>query len=136
MFQKGGHQLAAAVNTIANSPGPAVFHCAAGKDRTGLVALLILGSLGVDDEVIIADFAHSDVGLERLRIWAEANESNLATRLGAAPAAFMKADGRAMRIVIDQLVADHGSIREFAKKLGVTDRSLTLLEKRLLVENP
>jgi hypothetical protein len=100
------------------------------------VALLILGSLGVDDEVIIADFAHSDVGLERLRIWAEANESNLATRLGAAPAAFMKADGRAMRIVIDQLVADHGSIREFAKKLGVTDRSLTLLEKRLLVENP
>jgi hypothetical protein len=48
----------------------------------------------------------------------------------------MKADGRAMRIVIDQLVADHGSIREFAKKLGVTDRSLTLLEKRLLVENP
>jgi protein-tyrosine phosphatase len=136
MFDKGGHQLAAAVNTIANSPGPAVFHCAAGKDRTGLVALLILGSLGVDDEVIIADFAHSDVGLERLRIWAEANESNLSARLGAAPAAFMKADGRAMRIVIDQVVAEHGSIREFAQKLGVTERSLSLLEERLLVGAP
>jgi len=92
-------------------------------------------ALGPDDEVIVADFAHSDVGLERLRIWAEANESNLATRLGAAPAAFMKADGRAMRIVIDQLVAEHGSIREFARTLGVTSESLTLLEQRLLVDN-
>lgn len=136
MFDKGGHQLAAAVNTVANSPGPAVFHCAAGKDRTGLVALLILGSLGVDDEVIIADFAHSDIGLERLRVWAEANESNLASRLGAAPAAFMKADGRAMRIVIDQLVAEHGSIRSFARKLGVTDEALGLLEQRLLSPAP
>ncbi len=132
MFDKGGHQLAAAVNTVAFSPGPAVFHCAAGKDRTGLVAMLILGSLGVHDEVIIADFAHSDVGLERLRVWAEANESNLALRLGAAPAAFMKADGRAMRIVIEQLVAEHGSIRAYAKKLGVTEEALQRLEERLL----
>ncbi len=35
---------------------PALFHCAAGKDRTGLIAALLLGVLGVDDEQIVADY--------------------------------------------------------------------------------
>jgi len=33
-----------------------VFHCTAGKDRTGLTAALLLGALGVDDEVILDDY--------------------------------------------------------------------------------
>jgi protein-tyrosine phosphatase len=33
-----------------------VFHCAAGKDRTGLAAALLLGALGVDDEQILDDY--------------------------------------------------------------------------------
>ncbi len=35
---------------------PLVFHCAAGKDRTGLVAMLVLGLLGVDPDLIAADY--------------------------------------------------------------------------------
>jgi protein-tyrosine phosphatase len=35
---------------------PALFHCAAGKDRTGLAAALLLSVLGVDDEVILDDY--------------------------------------------------------------------------------
>jgi len=35
---------------------PALFHCAAGKDRTGLAAALLLSLLGVDDEVILDDY--------------------------------------------------------------------------------
>lgn len=33
-----------------------VFHCSAGKDRTGMIAALILSVLGVDDETIIKDY--------------------------------------------------------------------------------
>ncbi|KAJ7125424.1 protein-tyrosine phosphatase-like protein [Mycena epipterygia] len=43
---------------------PCLFHCTAGKDRTGLVAALILMLLGVDDAAIIKDYALTGVGLE------------------------------------------------------------------------
>ena len=46
-----------AITAIADSPGAVVFHCAAGKDRTGLVSAVVLGALGVSDEDIVADYA-------------------------------------------------------------------------------
>jgi protein-tyrosine phosphatase len=39
---------------------PALFHCTAGKDRTGVTAMLLLGVLGVPDETIIADYSLSN----------------------------------------------------------------------------
>lgn len=38
---------------------PAVFHCAAGKDRTGIAAMLLLSVLGVPDEAVIRDYERS-----------------------------------------------------------------------------
>lgn len=39
---------------------PLVFHCTAGKDRTGVTSALLLGLLGVDHETIVADYAHTN----------------------------------------------------------------------------
>lgn len=36
--------------------GPVLFHCTAGKDRTGIAAMLVLAALGVDDETVVADY--------------------------------------------------------------------------------
>ena len=36
---------------------PVLFHCTAGKDRTGIAAMIILMALGVPEETIVADFA-------------------------------------------------------------------------------
>lgn len=40
-----------------DGPGCALFHCRAGKDRTGVIAMLLLGLAGVDDAQIVADYA-------------------------------------------------------------------------------
>ena len=40
---------------------PVLFHCTAGKDRTGVAAMLILLALGATDETICADFAQTNV---------------------------------------------------------------------------
>ncbi|MET7297778.1 tyrosine-protein phosphatase [Embleya sp. NPDC005575] len=45
---------------------PLVFHCASGKDRTGLIAALVLALLGVGDEDIVADFALTELATARL----------------------------------------------------------------------
>lgn len=43
---------------------PLVYHCSAGKDRTGIVVALILSLLGVPEETIIADYSLSNLGFE------------------------------------------------------------------------
>ena len=46
---------------LASSDQAIIFHCTAGKDRTGIAAALILTALGVDRETIMADFMLSDL---------------------------------------------------------------------------
>merc|ERR1712217_961382 len=54
----GKSSLARAFRTLAQ-PGalPALFHCSLGKDRTGLLAMMLLNLAGASDEDIAADFA-------------------------------------------------------------------------------
>ncbi len=47
---------------------PALFHCAAGKDRTGIAAALLLSVLGVDEEVILDDYELSTLYRSNRRI--------------------------------------------------------------------
>jgi protein-tyrosine phosphatase len=54
-------QIVAVMRSLANAPsGGVLFHCHAGKDRTGLIAMFLLAIAGVNDETIIADYAVSD----------------------------------------------------------------------------
>ncbi len=132
MLRKGGHRLAAAVETVAMLDEPVVFNCAAGKDRTGLVAMLMLTIVGVPGDIVVADFELSNDGMARLRAWAESYDSNLKERLGNAPAAFLDADGRALRDLMAGWVAEHGSMRAFARHLGVSDEAMSRLERRFV----
>jgi hypothetical protein len=60
MLSEGTETVTSAIRLLAD-PGrqPAVFHCSVGKDRTGVLSGLVLGFLGVPDEVIVDDYALS-----------------------------------------------------------------------------
>ena len=60
MVDERGATLAAAIGLLC-APGalPGLIHCSAGKDRTGLLVALILAAIGVEDDVIAADYALS-----------------------------------------------------------------------------
>ncbi|HCS61408.1 MAG TPA: hypothetical protein DIW46_08435 [Microbacterium sp.] len=55
--------LGRVIRTIASAKGPVVVHCTAGKDRTGLVAALILTALDIERDVILADYAATAANL-------------------------------------------------------------------------
>lgn len=50
-------QFAAFVESLIHSEGAVLWHCSQGKDRTGLIAAILLSIFGVDRETIIKDFA-------------------------------------------------------------------------------
>eukprot|EP00277_Geminigera_cryophila_P017296 CAMPEP_0179441318 /NCGR_PEP_ID=MMETSP0799-20121207/24890_1 /TAXON_ID=46947 /ORGANISM="Geminigera cryophila, Strain CCMP2564" /LENGTH=369 /DNA_ID=CAMNT_0021225493 /DNA_START=3 /DNA_END=1112 /DNA_ORIENTATION=- len=57
----GGPSIKACLDVLADrSNHPVAFYCTAGKDRTGLIAMLVLSVLGVDDEAIVSDYVLSD----------------------------------------------------------------------------
>jgi len=111
---------------------PAVFHCAAGKDRTGILAALLLSSVGVADDDVVADYALTAQAKTRMQErWAAESEASRAA-LAATPAAFMAADPLAMAGMLALIRQEHGSTRDYVRSLGVTDAVLTDLEDALL----
>lgn len=62
MLERRAREFAAAVHELAR-PGalPALVHCAAGKDRTGMLIALVLEVLGVPRETVVADYALTGV---------------------------------------------------------------------------
>jgi protein-tyrosine phosphatase len=58
--------------------GPSLVHCAAGKDRTGVLVALVLDAVGVEREAVIADYALSAQQVEAMwRRWTTAAGSEM-----------------------------------------------------------
>ncbi len=98
---------------------PAVFHCAAGKDRTGILAALVLGLLGVPDDVIAEDYALSRDGMARMIEWMKESFPEARERLAAGPSPLASAEPETILALLDHIRAEQGSLEEFVRTLGV-----------------
>jgi protein-tyrosine phosphatase len=130
----GVKELRLALDVIAGAQDrPAVFHCASGKDRTGLLAALVLGLLGVPEDDIVEDFTLTRFATERLVAdWRAAHPGRELTwpGYGTAPAAVM-------RLFLDGLNERYGSVRGYAAELlGVDDSLVAALRANLLGSAP
>lgn len=120
MLNEGSPVIAKAFAVLAQPRAlPAVFHCAVGKDRTGLLAALVLGGLEVADDDIVADYSLTARAMGHLVAWTRQNDPKRAAQMATIPPAFLAADPTAMKLVLDDLRRDHGSVREFLRSIGV-----------------
>ncbi len=133
MLSSGAARFAAAITALAK-PGalPAVFHCAAGKDRTGMLSALVLATVGVDHEQIVTDYGLTAEAIERTRDWIARNRPASIASWQAIPATFLAAPPQAMAQVLDDVIAAHGSIEAFLVGIGVTPATLAALRAALL----
>jgi protein tyrosine/serine phosphatase len=132
MATSGATLVAGALRVVAEGDHAVVFHCAAGKDRTGIVAALILSSLGVPDESIVADYHLSEMSLEPWLAWAEANAPEAAAQAAMLPRWVLRAPVPNMQAFLDILRERHGSIQGYLTEAGVEDGVLAALRARLL----
>jgi protein-tyrosine phosphatase len=124
--------IAAAFRVIAEGDYAVVFHCGAGKDRTGILAALILSSLRVPDESIVADYHLSERALAPSLAWAEANSPEMAAELTTLPAWALRAPTSVMQAFLQLLRERHGSIDAYLADAGVRPPVLDALRGRLL----
>jgi len=127
-----GKRIVEALEIIAE-PGnhPLVFNCAVGKDRTGILAAILLSVLGVEDEDIIEDYSLSNPYMEELinRMNNDARMAEFARRL---PAYFWKAAPESMALFLSTLQREYGSVRDFLSAQGVEPFLIQRLESALL----
>ena len=127
-----GAGIVQALGIIAEQPsGATVFHCAAGKDRTGLLAAIILGLLGVPEEDIVKDYALSARYMPRQidHWWTTEPESPYFMHL---PAYMYDSRPETMEEVLTTLCRAYGSIRGYVEAHGGTPALFRRLEETLL----
>jgi protein-tyrosine phosphatase len=127
---------AAALTAIADAPeGGVLIHCAAGKDRTGLVSALLLALVGVPDQTVAADYALTAECLRpREQEWLENGPGERADR--EALLARFAPTVEVMLEVLDGLRRRYGGVEAYLRQAGVADGDLARLRARLLAPPP
>ncbi|WP_028602332.1 tyrosine-protein phosphatase [Ottowia thiooxydans] len=112
---------------LLQSDSPLVFHCTAGKDRTGFAAALILLALDVPRDVVMQDYLLTNELYRMPHVSAGRTPQEVLNVLWRVQEAFLDA---AMQAVD----ADYGGVKAYlADELGVGDRERTRLKELYLV---
>jgi protein-tyrosine phosphatase len=135
MLKHAKDPIARILTALLETSKPAVFHCAAGKDRTGVVSAIVLGLLGVRDEIIATDYAATQENLDAI-IDRLAKSEGYREVLEKLPADTLHAEPETMFSLLDQLRNRYGSVRDYVRDIGLTDDDITRLHERLLEPNP
>jgi protein-tyrosine phosphatase len=128
-LEVGTPSLAAAIRLLADAAAlPLVFHCAAGKDRTGVLSALVLSCLGVGPATIVDDYVQTEAGLELI----------LERLRGPASGYDLRADPRVtieaatMERFLDGLDRRYGGAIGWARSAGIDVETLDALRSTLL----
>ncbi|MCM3887579.1 tyrosine-protein phosphatase [Frankia sp. R82] len=127
-----GPAVAAALQVLAGAgTGPALFHCAAGKDRTGVLAAMLLSIAGVERSAIIDDYTQTNERIDR--VYARLAERPSYQRQ-------IQADSAGQRSCLPEVMAGFlagvdagwGSPAGWARAAGVTEGQLQALRAMLV----
>ena len=133
MLETGRSSVAAALHLLADPEAyPLVFHCAAGKDRTGILAAVVLGLLDVPDEVIIDDYALSHEATERMFAWVTAHGREADSTYQPPPASVIAALPDTMARFLSHLDRTHGGPAGLVADLGVGPDVVERIRAQLL----
>ncbi|MCT7353343.1 GNAT family N-acetyltransferase [Streptomyces sp. 15-116A] len=133
--EEGAQEIAQALHLIAEAATtgtPLIFHCASGKDRTGLVAALTLSLLNTPTATIVEDFTLTELAAPALL-------ADWTARHGHPPQwlAFGRAPAEVMRHLLTHLTARHGSIEAYVtESLHLDARTISTTLRTRLLEEP
>jgi len=123
--------IAKVITVLARTNEPAVFHCAAGKDRTGVISALLLSLLGVREELIVADYAATRDALDKIveRLMASEGYQGMFDEL---PPDTLHADPETMEGFLARVRSEFGSMTGYTREIGVDPADVERLRARMV----
>jgi protein-tyrosine phosphatase len=122
--------ILAALRAIAEPAGATLVHCAAGKDRTGMVVALALTVAGVSRELIAADYAQTQSQIKA--IVGHLARSDLYGFEVGQPEKIPPASAAVMVSVLEAIDADLGGVLGWLTRHGWTETDTQRLRRKLL----
>jgi protein-tyrosine phosphatase len=123
-------QIVAALRSIAHSEGAALVHCAAGKDRTGVVVALALTAAGVRPQNVVDDYAASGDRVEA--IVARLRRSRTYARdIDSKPVTAHRVRPETMTAFLEQMRCRYGGVARWLADHGFSDDDLRLLRAKM-----
>ena len=113
-----------------------VFHCTAGKDRTGIIAALLLAFLGVDRETIIKDYllTNKNVRIKSNLVYVALLLTKGNHKLASKIKHYCMAEPGFINASLSQLEKDYGSLQSFfTQKLGFTEKETQDIKNKFLI---
>jgi protein-tyrosine phosphatase len=130
-FDRCQPQVKAIISAIAESKPGILFHCYAGKDRTGLIAALVLHSVGVPAEIIAEDYSHTSRHIQHLIVeWRADAEKNGTNMLLVERDSGCAVD--TMLAALDYVQEQYGGVASYLERCGITDTQIERLKALLL----
>lgn len=129
-LEESGPAFAEIFRIVAAAPKAALFHCTVGKDRTGVVAAMLLLLAGVPREEIVADYVLT--GERAPAMFADLHREILA-RGGAfdLSSPLLRSEAATMEAFLDRLETAHGGVEVYLGRVGVSDAEIDRLRRRL-----
>ncbi|RON40169.1 autotransporter outer membrane beta-barrel domain-containing protein [Pseudomonas frederiksbergensis] len=120
-------------NELASVDGAALFHCTAGKDRTGWTAAVLLSIAGVDNATIMSNYlATNDYTAARMKATLAAMPASMA----AIYAPLLGVEASYLQAGLDQVTAQYGSMDNYLKQgLGLSQETLYVLRGKMVEYN-
>lgn len=109
---------------IENQEGGVLFHCTAGKDRTGIVAMLLLGLVGVSREDIISNYMVTEIYI-RDSIMSKEGIKDFPKELGMSKPEYIEP-------VIDYILENYGGFEEYLLQIGIEEQILEVVKEKLV----
>ena len=123
--------VVAALRSVAQASGAALVHCAAGKDRTGVIIALALSAVGVRRDAVVADYAATaermDKVLDRLRA-----SATYAADIDKAPADDHTPRPETMAAFLDEVGSRYGGVLRWLSSRGFGPSDVASLRAKIL----
>ncbi len=132
MLEESSDLLVSAVEVVANDQTlPAVFFCAAGKDRTGVLSAVVLGAIGVTDEDIVEDYVLTCETVDQV-IGRFASSPQAPALYRDNPPSYFAPYAESMERVIAHVRERYGAFPEYLLAKGLDESALPRLREALL----
>ena len=118
------------VETLAAADGCALYNCATGKDRVGLITMMLLGLAGVGDDDIVADYCVSEVYLTHAYVPMLEQYNAMFGGDAKLTDSFFRTSPENMRVTLAHIARGFGGIEAYAAACGISRAAVRRLREK------